>query len=140
MKVSYTLSRTGTVLILAACSDATEPVTVITPPPWKPPFNVSTSLSDTVIRGNECHYLLRFEANDSARNVDYVWAVDAFQSHLPGVGGISGGARGSFKGSTEESWQFTQRAAADTFNLVISYAMESGTFAMSGWLRERCPP
>lgn len=115
--------------VLAACGgdSPTSATRRLPPQPTPPPFNVLASLSDSIINGNECRYTLKFEANDSVRTVAYDWGIDVFQSELPGVGGIIGGARGSFSRTLEQVWQWKQRTPADTFNLIINYALESGT-------------
>ena len=112
---------------------------VVRPPPKPPPLNVTATLSDTIISGDECRFLLRFQANDSSRTVVYSWDVDVFQSLLPGVGGFTGGASGSFIGRYEHTWQWQQPTAADTFILNLSYSLESESFNRFGGLIQRCP-
>ncbi len=126
------------ILAVGGCGGET-PTSVVRPPPRPPPLNVTATLLDTIISGDECRFLLRFQANDSSRTVTYGWEVDVFQSLLPGVGGFTGGASGSFIGFYEQTWQWQQPTAADTFILNLAYILESENFNRSGRLIQRCP-
>lgn len=123
--------------MLGCSGSATDPTKAIKPPP-PAPFAVTVSLTDTVI-GDDCRYVLAFQANDSTTTVSFSWGISFQGSHIPGVGVIIGGATGSFTGRHERVWQWGLPSDGSSFFLALSWAVAATDYEASGGLSGLCP-